>query len=216
PFADGHHCRLMATICHSPAKASPRPAGGRPRHAGCSWVRRVVCATREVPMQTRTIVIAALLLTAGCGNAEKARQAAAAKSAEAAEIDARAKVVAEDLIKKAADDAEKRREADARQKADAIKQLRQNVVDHPASFVESSKLQMDSGKRRLTSISLTNRSKFSLTEIQGTVDYHAEDGTVVARVPVQLSGAIAPGAALVFSEQQHTLSGAAAQLASAP
>src|SRR6185312_10272388 len=194
PFADGHHCRLMATICHSPAKASPRPAGGRPRHAGCSWVRRVVCATREVPMQTRTIVIAALLLTAGCGNAEKARQAAAAKSAEAAEIDARAKVVAED----------------------AIKQLRQNVVDHPASFVESSKLQMDSGKRRLTSISLTNRSKFSLTEIQGTVDYHAEDGTVVARVPVQLSGAIAPGAALVFSEQQHTLSGAAAQLASAP
>jgi hypothetical protein len=167
-------------------------------------------------MQSRTIAIAALLLVVGCNGNEKARQAAAAKSAEAKEIDERAKVIAEAAIKKAADDAEKKHEADVRQKADALKQLRQNVIDHPGSFLESSKLQMDAGKRHLTSIALTNKSKFSMTEIRGTVDYHGEDGNVVARVPVQLSGAIVPGASMVYSEQQHTLSGAAVQLANAP
>jgi len=35
-------------------------------------------------------------------------------------------------------------------------------------------------------------------------------------VPIQLTGAIAPGASMVFSEQQHTLSGAAIQLPKVP
>ena len=72
-----------------------------------------------------------------------------------------------------------------------------------------------------TSMSLTNKSKFSMTDIRGTVDYHGEDSHgndsgIVAQVPVQLTGAIAPGASMVFSEQQHTLSGAAIQLPKAP
>jgi hypothetical protein len=61
-----------------------------------------------------------------------------------------------------------------------------------------------------------------MTDIRGTVDYHGgpndhgDDGDVLAHVPVQLTGTIAAGASMVFSEQQHTLSGAAIQLGKAP
>ena len=126
-------------------------------------------------MQCRYIALAALLFAAGCGNKAKneASQAAAAKSAEEAEIDERAKVIAQGLIQKAADDAEKKREAAEQQKADALKQLQQDAIAHPGKFLVSDALQTaGEAQRRLTSISLTNKSKFSMTDIRGTVDYH--------------------------------------------
>ena len=172
-------------------------------------------------MQSRYVALAALLLAVGCGNkAKEASHAAAAKSAEEAQIDERSRVVAQALIEKAAEDADKRRAAAEQQKADARKQLQQATRDHPETFLKSSKLQMvDEGKCHLTSISLTNSSKFSMTDIRGTVDYHGDTGDtgdILAQVPVQLTGAIAPGASMVFSEQQHTLSGAAIRLPKAP
>jgi hypothetical protein len=171
-------------------------------------------------MQFRHIARAALLLAVGCGSkAQEASQAAAAKSAEEAEIDKRCTVVAQALIEKAAEAADQKREAAERQKLDARTQMRQATVDRPESFLDSNKMQMvDEGKRHLTSISLTNKSKFSMSDIRGTVDYHGDPGAqgdhgdVVARVPVELTGAIAPGASMVFSEQQRTLSGASIQL----
>jgi hypothetical protein len=179
-------------------------------------------------MQVRTIALAASLslslFAVGCNNkAKEASRAAAAKSAEEAEIDQRSKVVAQGLIQQAADDAEKKRAAAAQQKAEARKKLQQAAIDNPGSVLDSNKLQMvDDGKRHLTSISLTNKSEFSMTDIRGTVDfhggadYHGDNGDIMAQVPVQLTGAIAPGASMVFSEQQHTLSGAAIQLPKAP
>ena len=168
-------------------------------------------------MQSRHIALAALLFAVGCSNkADEAKQAAAAKSAEA-KIDERARVIAQGLIDKAADEAERKRAAAKQQEMDARRQLQQAAMDHPGKFLESSKLQMTSDARRhLTSISLTNSSKFSMTDIRGTVDYHGDTGDILARVPVELTGAIAPGASMVFSEQQHTLSGAAVQLSTAP
>jgi hypothetical protein len=175
-------------------------------------------------MQFRHIALAASLLAVGCGSkAEEASQAAAAKSAEEADIDKRAGAVAQALIQKAAEDADAKRDAAAQQKTDARKQLQQATMDNPGKFLESNKLQMaDEGKRHLTSISLTNSSKFSMTDIRGTVDYHGgpevrgDNGDILAKVPVELTGAIAPGASMVFSEQQHTLSGAAIQLPKVP
>src|SRR5271170_3168468 len=95
------------------------------------------------PMQCRYIALATLLFAVGCGNKAKdeASQAAAAKSAEEAEIDQRARVVAQDLIQKAADDAEKKRQAAEQQKADAIKQLQQDAMAHPGKFLASNALQ---------------------------------------------------------------------------
>jgi hypothetical protein len=164
------------------------------------------------------------LFAVDCSNtAQGASQAAAAKSAEKAEIDERSGVVAQALIQKAAADADQKREAEKQQKAEARTQLRQATIDHPGRFLESNKLQMvDEGRRHLTSISLTNSSKFLMTDIHGTVDYHGgvdyhgDNGDILAQVPVQLTGAIAPGASMVFSEQQHTLSGAAIQLPKVP
>jgi hypothetical protein len=172
-------------------------------------------------MQFRHIALAGLLFAVGCSDkAQEVRQAAAAKSAEEAEIDERAGVVAKGLIEKAAADADEKRRAEEHEKAAALTQLRQAAVDHPERFLESSMLQMvEEGKRHLTSLSLTNHSKFSMTDIRGTVDYHGgtgDNGDILAQVPVQLTGAIAPGASMVFSEQQHTLSGAAIQLPKAP
>ena len=177
-------------------------------------------------MQVRTIAVAVslMLFAVGCSTkAKEASRAAAAKSAEEAEIDQRSKVVAQGLIQQAADDAEKKRAAAKQQKADARKELRQTAMDHPGSVLESNKLHMiNDGKRHLTSISLTNKSKFSMSDIRGTVDYHggpdarSDHGDILARVPVELTGAIAPGASMVFSEQQHTLSGASIQLPKAP
>ena len=175
-------------------------------------------------MQFRTIALATSLFVVGCSNkAQEVSQAAAAKSAEAVEIDQRSKVIAQGLIQAAAEDADKKRELARQQTADAQKQLHQATVDHPEKFLSSDKLQVvNEGKRRLTSISLTNTSKFSMTDIRGTVDYHGgadpmgDNGDVLARVPIQLTGAIAPGASMVFSEQQHTLSGAAIQLPKVP
>jgi hypothetical protein len=174
-------------------------------------------------MQLRYIALAALF-TIGCSNkAKEASKAAAAKSAEAAEIDQRAGAIAQTMIQKAADDADKKREAAEQQKANARKQLQQTTMDHPGSFLESSKLQVvGEAKRHLTSIALTNSSKFSMSDIRGTVDFHAgsdyhgDNGDIMAQVPVELTGAIAPGASMVFSEQQHTLSGAEIQLPKAP
>jgi len=175
-------------------------------------------------MQFRTIALATSLFVVGCSNkAQEVSQAAAAKSAEAVEIDQRSKVIAQGLIQAAAEDADKKRELARQQTADAQKQLHQATVDHPEKFLSSDKLQVvNEGKRRLTSISLTNTSKFSMTDIRGTVDYHGgadpmgDNGDVLAQVPIQLTGAIAPGASMVFSEQQHTLSGAAIQLPKVP
>lgn len=175
-------------------------------------------------MQFRTIALATSLFVVGCSNkAQEVSQAAAAKSAEAVEIDQRSKVIAQGLIQAAAEDADKKRELARQQTADAQKQLHQATVDHPEKFLSSDKLQVvNEGKRRLTSISLTNTSKFSMTDVRGTVDYHGgadpmgDNGDVLAQVPIQLTGAIAPGASMVFSEQQHTLSGAAIQLPKVP
>jgi hypothetical protein len=164
------------------------------------------------------------LLAIGCSNKTKTEeQAAAAASAEAEEIDKRSKIIAQGLIQQATDEANKEREAERQRKADARKELRQALMSHPGNFVDSSDLQMvNAGKRHLTSISLTNNSKFSISDIRGTVDFHggpdfhADDGDILAHVPVQLTGAIAPGASMVFSEQQHTLSGVAIQLPKTP
>jgi hypothetical protein len=172
-------------------------------------------------MQFRHIALASWLFAAGCGDKSKgASQAAAAKSAEEADIDKRAGVVAQDLIQKAVDDAKAKRETAERQAADARRELRQAAIDRPGGFLESNKLQMvDEGKRHLTSLSLTNKSTFSMTDVRGTVDYHGGDGDngdILAKVPVQLTGTIGPGASMVFSEQQHTLTGASIQLPKAP
>jgi hypothetical protein len=166
----------------------------------------------------------ALLLAVGCGKkATTEQQAAAAKSAEAEEIDKRARVVALELIQQAADDARKQREAEKQQRAAALQQLRQTALDHPGRFLEASDLQVvNDGKRRLTSVSLTNTSRFAMSDIRGTVDFHGgpdfhgDNGDVLAQVPVQLTGAIARGGSMIFSEQQHTLSGASIQLPKNP
>jgi uncharacterized lipoprotein NlpE involved in copper resistance len=165
-----------------------------------------------------------LLLAIGCGNKSKqAEQAAAAKSAEAAEIDNRAKAIAEELVQQAADDAKKQRDAENQQRAEARKALRQVAMDHPGLVLESSKLQLvNDGKRHLTSISLTNNSKFSMSDVEGTLDFHGgpdvhgDDSDVLAHVPVQLTGEIASRSSMVFSEHQHTLSTSSIQLATAP
>jgi hypothetical protein len=175
-------------------------------------------------MQFRYVALAVSLFAVGCDSkAKELQQAAAAKSAQEAEIDERSKVVAQALIDKAAQDAEAKRQVAMQQEADARKQLQQAATDHPGKFLESSKLQMvDAGGRHLTSIALKNSSKFSMTDVRGTVDFHGgadfhgDHGDVMAQVPVQLTGAIAPGASMVFSEQQHTLSSAPIQLSTAP
>jgi hypothetical protein len=173
-------------------------------------------------MKLRCIALTTSLFVVGCNNhAKEASMAAAAKSAEAVVIDQRAKVVAEDLVRKAAVDADQKQQTAEKQKFDARKQLQQHTTDHPGSFLESSKLQMvEQGKRHLTSIVLTNSSKFSMSDIHGTIDFHDDshgnDVGIVAQVPVQLTGAIAPGASMVFSEQQNTLSGASVQLSNPP
>jgi hypothetical protein len=166
----------------------------------------------------------ALLLVIGCSNSvKKEEQAAAAKSAEAAEIDSRARTVALEVVQQAAEDAKKQRDAENQQRADVRKALRQAAMDHPGLFLDSSNLQLvNDGKRHLTSISLTNNSRFSMSDIQGTVDYHGgadyqgDDGDVLAHVPVQLTGEIASRSSMVFSEQQHTLSAPSVQLPTAP
>jgi hypothetical protein len=174
-------------------------------------------------MQLRYLAVAASLFAFGCNNgAKEASKAAAAKSAEAVEIDTRAKAIAENLVQKAADDADKKQQAAKLQKADARRQLQQAAIDHPEKFLESSKLQMvEQGKRRLTSIALTNNSKFSMTDIRGTLDFHGENGLgqasgIMAQLPIELTGSIPPGGSMVFSEQQHTLSGSSITLPKAP
>jgi hypothetical protein len=174
-------------------------------------------------MKLRCIALTTSLFVVGCNNhAKEASMAAAARSAEAVEIDQRAKIIAEDLVQKAASDADQKQQAAEKQKIDARKQLQQDTMDHPGNFLEPSKLQMvEQGKRHLISIVLTNSSKFSVTDIHGTIDFHGDDSHgndvgVVAQLPVQLTGAIAPGASMVFSEQQNTLSGASVQLSKPP
>jgi hypothetical protein len=171
-------------------------------------------------MQVRYVAFAALLLTVGCDRkAHEVRAAAAAKSAQEAEIDERSKVIAQGLIQKAQDDANKTRVAAARAQADARKQVHQAATDHPGNFLESSDLQVaNDGKRHLTSVALLNKSPFSMSDIHGTADFHGagsdggSPGDVMAQVPIQLTGSIAPGASMVFNEQQHTLSGAGIRL----
>jgi hypothetical protein len=175
-------------------------------------------------MRLRCIALAVSLLAVACdGKSKEASRAAAAKSANEAQIDERAKVIAQDLIRRAQDDADKTRETAEQQKTDERKRLHQAAVDHPGDLLESSSLQVaDDGRHRLTSVLLTNKSQFSMSEIRGTVDFHGgagdggADSEIMAQVPVQLTGAIVPGASMVFSEAQRTIAGAAIRLPRAP
>jgi hypothetical protein len=169
-------------------------------------------------------VVVVSLFAVGCSHkAKDAEQAAAAKAAESQLIDERSRVVAVALIDRATADAEKKRVLDRRRRDLARQDERKSVVDHPGLSLAFSELQFaDEGKRRLTSLSATNTSKFAISKIRGTVDYHGgehfhgDNGDIMARVPIELSGAIAPGGSLTFDERQHTLTGASIQLPDSP
>jgi hypothetical protein len=169
-------------------------------------------------MSLRRLSASAVVLVlafSGCGQDKKAAQEAAAKKAEEAEIDVRAKAIAGELVQKATDDEAKRQALAAQQAQAAHKAEWQRVVDHPELFLEPSNLETaGASARRLTSISITNKSKYAVTDVRGTLDFHGGDNpeVVVAQVPITLSGSIGPGASMVFSERQHTLDGAAIEL----
>jgi len=155
---------------------------------------------------------------AGCGQGKRTAQAAAAQKAQEAEIDERAKAIAGDLVKKAADDEAKSQLAAAQQARDARRAEWQRVVDHPERVLEADNLETaGGGARRLTSVSITNKSKYAVTDVRGTLDFRGggNPDEVMAKVPIALSGSIGPGASMVFSEREHTLTGVAIKLASA-
>ena len=162
------------------------------------------------------VLVAALT---GCGRGKNAAQLAEAKKAQETEINDRARSIAGELTREASELDAKRQAAAAQHARDTRRAEWQRVVDHPEQVLEAANVQTTAGGAlRLVSVSVTNKSKYAVTDVRGTVDFHGgdSDDDVMARVPVKLSGSIGPGASMVFSERQHTLSGAAIKLAKAP
>jgi hypothetical protein len=169
--------------------------------------------------QVCVLPVVLVMALAACGKSKQVEQQAEAKKAEEAEIDKRAKAIAGELVQKATEDEAKRQELAAQQKQDARKAEWQRVVDHPDQVLEVGQLETaGSSTQRLTRISVTNKSRFAVTDVRGTLDFHVRDSAeeVAAKVPVTLTGSIGPGASMVFSERQHTLTGAAIKLDKGP
>ncbi len=102
----------------------------------------------------------------------------------------------------------KRRIEEDRQREEA--ELRQRATSDPGSVLTADDFKFyDKGiinsYRQLTSVSIANRSKFSLRKLSGQVEWLGEDGSFVGASPFTLSGSIAPGDTKVFSTTAGTL-----------
>jgi hypothetical protein len=193
-----------------------------------------------VRMRIIDVGLLMLLAFAGCkSQAEKQREAEAQKQAQEAEIDKRAQAIADKMADKIrADEATKRQddekkhqdEEDQRKKADETEKIRRAVQEgamksqlmaNPAPFFQATNPQMfDKGiinsYRHLSSIELTNRSKYPVTNIRASLNFLDANGQLFATIPVQLAGSLAPGASSVFSEQQRTLTSGTVQMTAKP
>jgi hypothetical protein len=213
---------------------------------GSTWVRRASRVAREVHSNaaivkemtmptTRTLkanrdrsrpargssalvaVVALLVGASGCSS--RSKDIAAAKKDVEAELDGRAATAASAAVKQALAEDQKNRDERARRVAEARRAEHDDVVKRPEAFLSASNLQTSrkaAGTLQLTSMSLTNTSKYPMTDVRGTLDLHgttADAGTtsdVISSVPVELAGAIAPGASMVFTSDAHSLVGGAA------
>ena len=187
-------------------------------------------------MRYRHLGLLALLLITGCkSQSEKQREAEALNQARQAEIDKRAQAIAEKMAQKIRADEEAkraedttqeiaRREAESARKArkvDAEAAMRAQIKSNPAPFFQASNIRMlDKGiinsYRHLSSIELTNRSKYAVSRMQGNLNFFDGTDQVFATIPIGLSGSLAPGASFVFSEQQRTLAGGTVQMTKKP
>ncbi len=188
-------------------------------------------------MRRQYIALAALLALASCkSEAERQKEVAEAKQKQDEEIDKRARAIAQEMAKKIEADEEKKRgeqveqiKADeekkrteevqqaAAQRRAAVDAARLNLVQNPARFFQASDARfLDKGiinsYRHLTTITLANRSPFSVSGIQGKVDFYDATNNLMATIPVTLRGALGPGSSMIFSEQQGNLTGGTVQL----
>ncbi len=165
--------------------------------------------------------IAVLVLVIGVGCQSGAKKAAEEKKEEA-EISQRATQAASAAALKVVQDDESRRRDEAQQAALSKKMMRDMVEKSPATFLTVDNLELvnKGAHRRLDSVSLTNNSKFLVSDVRGNLDLHGDSelpGTgndVVASIPIELTGSIAAGASMVFSVAQHNLAGGTIQLPS--
>ena len=191
-------------------------------------------------MERCCVALLVALMFGGCkSQAEKQKEAEAQKQAQEAEIDKRAQAIADKMAEKIKADDEKKRVADEQKRAEdeeerrradfteklqkqmAESALRQQLLTNPTPFFKASNPQMfDKGiinsYRHLSSIELTNRSKYPVTNIRATLNFLDSSGQLFATIPVQLAGSLAPGASSVFSEQQDTLKSGTVQMTSKP
>jgi len=161
-------------------------------------------------MSPKHIAVVSLCLF-GCQAAADKRKAQ--QQAENKRLEERARSIAGEMAQRATDEAERRQQTALEQARAERELMRREVSEHPAKFLEVGKVQAtDHGWRRLTSLSLTNNSRFAVSNIGGTVDFHGPsdiEPDILAQVPVQLSGSLAPGATMTFTQDLHNIAGAA-------
>jgi hypothetical protein len=179
-----------------------------------------------------TVLIVGLLVASGCvSEAEKQKQAAEAKQKQDDEIDRRAKVIATEMAAKIEQDQDAKRKADDanRQQADEAKhqaevqhaaEARRKLVQNPAQYFEGASIQLYNkgivnAYRHVVSLSVTNKSRFPVTDVHGTLDFYDANKEVFASIPLRLAGSIAPGGTMMFNEGQGTLSGGTVQIGKA-
>ena len=158
--------------------------------------------------KTTALLAAALFAATGCNGKEKAQAA----KVEEAQVEARAATMSVGMAadieaKKTADEAAHR---DAQLKAD-----RTTFAAAPKDFFEASGLKVvdkgtDSQLRSIGQVTLTNKSKFPVTEVGLRVDF-IKDGAAIASLPLKLKGSLPAGATKTYAVDDQTLEGAAVQ-----
>jgi hypothetical protein len=177
---------------------------------------------RPLVDRCRPLAAVVLLLASAASCSSRSKDIAAAKRDVEKDMDGRAAAAASAAVKSAMDDQEKQREERARREADAKRAERDAVMKRPEAFLAATNVQTSKKAANtiaLASLSITNTSKYPMTDVRGTLELHGGDMAdagmstdVIASVPIELSGSIAPGASMSFTAEQHTVSGGSVQV----
>jgi hypothetical protein len=157
-----------------------------------------------------------LFVAAGCHGQDKAEATQRAEAEKQAEIDARAKQIAEKVVSEVE---EQQRVAESLKKIEEMRVAQAKLLAEPAEFFEASGIKLSTrgederALRSVREVSLTNKSRYGVTQVHARLEL-LQDGAVVASVPLTLRGAIPAGATRRFSVEDETLQAASVQGAS--
>jgi hypothetical protein len=165
-------------------------------------------------MRARVLILPLSLLacSAGCHRKEKTEQA---EKAEEAKVEARAQELA---AKMAVDIDNERRAEETVRRVEQMRSELQRLHTAPDEFFEASALRLmtrgapDRPVRSVQEVTVTNKSKFAVLQINARVDF-VENGTPVASIPIILRGALPAGGTRRYAVGEDTLEGAAVQTA---